>query len=428
MDVRELEPRTVMWAVAEVFWDDASGMPNRVSATMEDTSRSGACVRTRRSFDVGSHVTIKWHREQFSAIAKNCRSDGRDFLVGLRRESDRNCVPPGLPPDLESKPTKPFEPPVDAPKSLPAPANARNANVAVGPKIASPVKLPKPVDMPAASAAQPTKDIRDRASALAQIAVPHRSALAAARFPGSSTSPQNQGSSSRHERKAMASKSVFPKFWRRQQGEDAPKHATLKEAPVNSSSSKAPGAETLSVPGSDLLSYDDIYHAAGIMSPRSGYGIHKVVEMLNSQRIRELSTDIKRASVLMALDAAGTSVDDVLQDATRRQQALDTYEAAQRKQVEEFEAQKSKENAEIEAEMERIRTHYGQRIQSNRDQIAREKETLRNWQMAMQHESQRITEVIELCRKQPAAAAVGAPQSAPTPAPGAAKASSATHA
>ena len=215
----------------------------------------------------------------------------------------------------------------------------------------------------------------------------------------------------------MASKSIFPKFWRRPQDEDAPKHAALKEAPVNSSLSKAPAAEANIVPARDLLSYEDIYHAAGIMSPRSGYSIHKVVEMLNSQRIRELSTDIKRASVLMALDAAGTSVDDVLQDATRRQQALDTYEAAQRKQLEEFEAQKSKENAEIEAEMERVRAHYAQRIQSNRDQVAREKETLRNWQMAMQHESQRITEVIELCRKQPAASPAPATQPAQVLAP-----------
>jgi hypothetical protein len=219
----------------------------------------------------------------------------------------------------------------------------------------------------------------------------------------------------------MASKSVFPKFWRHQQDEDAPKHATPKEAPVNSS--QAPGPEAS--PGRDLLSYDDIYHAAGIMIPRSGYGIHKVVEMLNSQRIRELSTDIKRASVLMALDAAGTSVDDVLQDATRRQQALDTYEAGQRKQLEEFEAQKSRENAQIEAEMERIRAHYAQRIQNNKDQVTREKETLHNWQMAMQHESQRISEVIELCGKQPATAAPALPASPSTPAPAAEKATSA---
>lgn len=221
----------------------------------------------------------------------------------------------------------------------------------------------------------------------------------------------------------MASKSIFPKFWGRPQDEDAPKHATHKEAPVNSP--KAPVAEAIRVPGRDLLSYDDIYHAAGIMTPQSGYGIHKVVEMLNSQRIRELSSDIKRASVLMALDAAGTSVDDVLHDATRRQQALDAYEAARRKQLEEFEAQKSKENAQIEAELESLRAHYAQRIQSNHDQVTREKETLRNWQMAMQHESQRITEVIELCRKQPAVTTAASPQSPPAQPTAAEKASSA---
>ena len=424
MDVREIEPRTVMWAVAEVFWEDASGAPNHVAATMEDTSLSGACVRVKRSFDVGSRVVIKWHREQFPAIAKNCRSDGRDFLVGLRREAER--LQPALPPHAEpaaAEPTTPFAPK----ENPPAPGDAQNGKMQAMAEIVPPstnVKGTDSADTPA-SASQTRKDIQSQASALGQIPVQRQSALMAHQSHGSSTSLQNQGSSSRHERKVMASKSIFPKFWRRQQDEDAPQHTTLKEAPVNSSSSKAPAADPISVPGRDLLSYDDIYHAAGILSPRSGYGIHKVVEMLNSQRIRELSTDIKRASVLMALDAAGSSVDDVLEDATRRQQALDTYEAAQRKQLEEFEAQKSKENAQIEAEMESLRTHYAQRIQSNRDQVTREKETLRNWQMAMQHESQRITEVVELCGKQPIATAAARPQSSSTQPTAVEKASSA---
>lgn len=163
-------------------------------------------------------------------------------------------------------------------------------------------------------------------------------------------------------------------------------------------------AEGLTGPQSNLLSYEDIYRAAGILSPRSGYGIHKVVDMLNSERIRNLAPEVKRASVLMALDAAGTSADDLLQDATRRQQALASYEAGQQKQLEEFEARKNQENAQIQAEMERITAHYAERIQHNHDQIAQEKETLRNWQMQKQCENQRITEVIELCAKQPAPA------------------------
>jgi hypothetical protein len=197
----------------------------------------------------------------------------------------------------------------------------------------------------------------------------------------------------------MQPKTIFPHFWRRKQDEDAPAKSTITEAPVNKPNTQDP---TPSGPRGELLNYEDIYRAAGIMSPGSGYDIHKVVDMLNNDRIRDLSNDAKRASVLMALDAAGISADEMLTDATRRQNALTSYETAQSKQLENFEARKAKENTRIGEEMEKIRIHYAQRVQANLDQVAKEKEALRNWQMAMQHETQRITEVIELCGKQPA--------------------------
>jgi hypothetical protein len=197
----------------------------------------------------------------------------------------------------------------------------------------------------------------------------------------------------------MQPKTIFPHFWRRKQDEDAPAKSTITEAPVNKPNTQEP---TPSGPRGELLNYEDIYRAAGIMSPGSGYDIHKVVDMLNNDRLRDLSNDAKRASVLMALDAAGISADEMLTDATRRQNALTSYETAQSKQLEDFEARKAKENTRIEEEMEKIRIHYAQRVQANLDQVAKEKEALRNWQMAMQHETQRITEVIELCGKQPA--------------------------
>lgn len=195
----------------------------------------------------------------------------------------------------------------------------------------------------------------------------------------------------------MPQKTFLTHFWRDQPDGDAPPKSTSTEAPVNKPSARA--VETPSGPRGDLLSYEDIYRAAGILSPGSGYGIHKVVDMLNSERIRDLSKDVKRASVLMALDAAGISADDLLTDATRRQNALNSYEAAQRKQMEDFEARKAQENARIEEELEKIRVHYAQRIQNNLDQVAKEKDALHTWQMAMQHESHRIAEVIELCGK-----------------------------
>ena len=203
----------------------------------------------------------------------------------------------------------------------------------------------------------------------------------------------------------MQPKTLIPQFWRRQVDGDAPAKATSTEAPVNKPNSHA--TEAPSGQRGDLLSYEDIYRAAGIMSPGSGYGIHKVVDMMNSERLRDLSQEVKRSSVLMALDAAGISVDDLLTDAKRRQNALNAYESGQRKQFEDFEARKAQENTRIEEEMEKIRAHYAQRVQANLDQVAKEKDALRNWQMAMPHESQRIAEVIELCGKQPVPARPG---------------------
>ena len=388
MDGRNIEARTVLWAVAEVLWEDQTGTPNRVSATLEDTSPSGACIRLKTPITVGSRLTIRWHREQFSAVARNCRSDGRDFQLGVHKEtsSSGDKISKPSPSGVEKAP-----PPVNSlptPKLLPDIPKTPEAVQEEGP---APPAFARPIT------AGPDS-VRVNASPS------HPSQLPPVRRPDPvpRVQPQISGSSPRQERKVMQSKGLFPKFWRnRQDGTDAPVNAALTEAPVKQLHPNRPEGIT-GQQQTDLLSYEDIYHAAGILSPRSGYGVHKVVDMLNSDRIRELSKDIKRASVLMALDAAGTSPDDLLQDATRRQQALNSYEAGQQQQLEEFEARKAQEDTRIQAEMDRVTAHYAERLKQNHEQVAREKEALRNWQMAKQHEMQRISEVIEMCAKQPA--------------------------
>jgi len=166
-------------------------------------------------------------------------------------------------------------------------------------------------------------------------------------------------------------------------------------------------AASPSNPQGVLLSCEDIYRASGILSPHAKYSITKIAEMLGNAHIRDLSKEVKRASMLMALDAAGTPVDEVLQDATRRQHALDIYEAGQQKLFEEFEATKSRENAHIQAELERVTAHYTDRIKQNNEQVLREKNALLTWQTMKQQESQRIAEAVVLCGKQPGVEAPG---------------------
>jgi hypothetical protein len=60
------------------------------------------------------------------------------------------------------------------------------------------------------------------------------------------------------------------------------------------------------------------------MAPPRGYSINQVVEMLNSEHIRDLSEDMKRSAVLMALDAAGTSIEQLQKDAKTRMPSIPT--------------------------------------------------------------------------------------------------------
>jgi hypothetical protein len=176
---------------------------------------------------------------------------------------------------------------------------------------------------------------------------------------------------------------------------------TPSTSPESGRESKMPSAgptnNDFAASGGELMVFEEIYRSAGIKSPRLGYSIGKVIEMLHSEHIRNLTTETKRASLLMALEAAGVQVDEVLQDATLRQRAINSYEAIQRKHLEEYEARKAQDNCAIQAEMERVAAEYAARISSNLDEVAREKDSFRKWQVRKQHEAQNIADAVALC-------------------------------
>lgn len=162
----------------------------------------------------------------------------------------------------------------------------------------------------------------------------------------------------------------------------------------------------------DLAGFDEIYRAAGIKGPRLGYTIEKVIEMLQSEHIKNLPSDAKRSSLLMALDAAGVQVDEVLHDATLRQHALTSHETVQLKRLEGYEARKAQENAAIQEEAERVAAEYAARISRNLDELAQERDSFRKWQAKKQNEAQRIVAAVSLCFSQGAAPASSSPKPA----------------
>jgi hypothetical protein len=190
--------------------------------------------------------------------------------------------------------------------------------------------------------------------------------------------------------------------------------ASTPQAPsaLNASSSKPAGAAKsaarsvaeiaatvapepqFTTPVFDPTSFDEIYKAAEIPPASKGYSILKVAQMLGSDHIRNLPSDVKKSSILVALDAAGVEVKDVIQDAVRRDRALDGYERVQQRSVEELENRKAKENADIQAQIDKYVTEQRAKIQSNNDTVSREKERFTAWCLKKQQEEKKIAEAV----------------------------------
>jgi hypothetical protein len=402
--------RTAVMTLVEASWEDESGALRTAPACMEDKSIGGACIRINTPIGVGSKLRIQWRFEQFSGTAKYCRSEGKEYVVGIQRDAASSpnlgrllhanvplaervssSSPRVLTAKIESLPARQESKPVE---STPAPPAVESMSIVHS-------ASPEPAMPPPRVGHEIDNHSKPRVS-LSQD-------LNALRI---ETKRPPKAKQARTERKPMRRKWLELAPWHSSQdelsesgdlggdGKSNGKSETQNVMPqVTSSAKKAPVHSAREVPTFqvDLSPVEDIYRAAGIMVPRKGYTINKVVEMLNSEHIRGLSKEMKRVALLMALDAAGVPIGEVLQDAKLRRDALDSHEAQQRKQVEAEWARKEQENIQIQAELDSVRAHYMARISRNLEGVAREKETFESWVTLKRQECQSMAEAAELC-------------------------------
>jgi hypothetical protein len=171
-------------------------------------------------------------------------------------------------------------------------------------------------------------------------------------------------------------------------------------------------------PVSNAASFDEIYQAAEIPPAPQGYSIMKVAEMLQSEHIRSMPTDVKRSTVLVALDAAGVDIKDVIQDAVRRDKALDGYERVQERAITELEGRKNQENAQIQAELDKYVAEQRTKIQSNNDDVTKEKERFFGWRLKKQQEEKKISDAVApFVTENPISTGAGSAAPAPKPGP-----------
>jgi hypothetical protein len=131
-------------------------------------------------------------------------------------------------------------------------------------------------------------------------------------------------------------------------------------------------------------------------SPRA-WGIAKAMDMLNSTHLAGMSSEAKRCALLMALEAAGTGVESLIQDAVLQQRLLDQQEDHRQAKLRRFEAAKLEQNRAVQADLDRLTAKHLERLQNNLDEIAQCQGEFNAWQKGKEQESQRMTDAAAFC-------------------------------
>ena len=142
------------------------------------------------------------------------------------------------------------------------------------------------------------------------------------------------------------------------------------------------------------LEFAQIYAAAEITTPPHGYTVMKVSDMLQSPHIKDLPVEVRRSSILVALDAAGVKVANIVEDAVRRDKALDAFERIQQKSLDEFETAKLEENRKLQAEIDKLTADFKAKIQANTGLVTKRREAFATWRMQKQLEEQKIADCV----------------------------------
>lgn len=155
------------------------------------------------------------------------------------------------------------------------------------------------------------------------------------------------------------------------------------------------GAETtFATPVATPTDLAEIYTSAKIATPAHGYTVLKVAEMLQSEHIRSLPNDVKQRSIMVALDAAGVKVAEIIEDAVQRDRALDTYERVLQKHLEELRSEKSADNLRIEEEINQRVAELRARVDQNNAELTAEQNNLLAWRVRKRQEEDRIAEAV----------------------------------
>ncbi len=147
----------------------------------------------------------------------------------------------------------------------------------------------------------------------------------------------------------------------------------------------------------DIPDFPAVYKAAGVVDPPHGYSAYKVLEIFASPGFASLDLRAKAAALTGFLNMAPSGpvpVTDIVQDAVRRDQALDKFEEFLRSKQGARAEQIDKENARLQAEIDEITRRNREKIEANRIALETEQARLTRWLVLKRAEERKLFDAV----------------------------------
>ncbi|MCB1216469.1 hypothetical protein KDL44_03710 [bacterium] len=166
-----------------------------------------------------------------------------------------------------------------------------------------------------------------------------------------------------------------------------------EEAPAapRGSAPLAEGSASINVP--KLLSIPEVYIRAQISNEGPGH-VDRISEMLDDPELEGLPMDIRARSVKMALKATGIGMESILEDAGRRDQALEDYNFYLEKKLEQIRGQVEADNQRLQQEIDEFVKQKQELMQRNRVSLEEAGRIREEFRKAKQAEEKRLYDIV----------------------------------
>jgi hypothetical protein len=172
----------------------------------------------------------------------------------------------------------------------------------------------------------------------------------------------------------------------------------IPEAPAIDERKLAAAAAPAEDGGDDEVpDFPAIYKAAGVVDPPHGYSAYKVLEIFASPGFASLDLRAKAAALTGFLNMTPSGpvpITDVVQDAVRRDQALDKFEEFLRSKQGARAEQIEKDNAQLQAEIDEVTRRNREKMEANRIAIETEQARLSRWLVLKRAEERKLYDAV----------------------------------